>query len=103
MTCQNCFRSGIGGAIQLGVLGTIVLVAMWTAHFMLFRGRGFIAWIGLIVVVQNIVSSLFNSHLFDFTQGWLYVFGVGVVGGMVLREQSAAAAASPMAKPMNKS
>ena len=85
-------------AIQLGLLGTVVLVAMWTAHVMLFRGSGFIAWIGLIIVVQNVVSSLFNSHLFDFTQGWLYVFGVGVVGGMVLREQSTAAAASPMAK-----
>jgi hypothetical protein len=89
-------------AIQLGLLGTIVLVAMWAAHVMLFRGSGFIAWIGLIVVVQNIVASLFNSHLFDFTQGWLYVFGVGVAGGIVLREQSAASAASPMAKPMNK-
>jgi len=89
-------------AIQLGLLGTVVLVAMWTAHVMLFRGSGFIAWIGLIVVVQNIVSSLFNSHLFDFTQGWLYVFGVGVGGGMVLREQTMAATASPVAKPMNK-
>jgi len=89
-------------AIQLGVLGTVLLVAMWTAHVMLFRGSGFIAWIGLIIVVQNIVSSLFNSHLFDFTQGWLYVFGVGVGGGMVLRERSAASAASPMAKPMIK-
>jgi len=89
-------------AIQLGLLGTILLVAMWTAHVMLFRGSGFIAWIGLIIVVQNIVSSLFNSHLFDFTQGWLYVFGVGVVGGMVLRQQSPASAALPMAKPMNK-
>ena len=85
-------------AIQLGLIGTVVLLAMWTAHVMLFRGSGFIAWIGLIIVVQNIVSSLFNSHLFDFTQGWLYVFGVGVVGGMMLREQSTAAAASPMAK-----
>jgi O-antigen ligase len=37
--------------------------------------------------VQNIVSSLFNSHLFDFTSGWLYVFGVGVLGGMVLRQK----------------
>jgi len=37
--------------------------------------------------VQNIVSCLFNSHLFDFTQGWLYVFGVGVTGGMALRER----------------
>ena len=80
-------------AIQLGVLGTVLLVAMWAAHVMLFRGSGFIAWIGLIIVVQNIVSSLFNSHLFDFTQGWLYVFGVGVGGGVVLRKQSTAAAA----------
>jgi O-antigen ligase len=36
------------------------------------------------VVAQNIVSSLFNSHLFDFNQGWFYVFGVGVLGGTVL-------------------
>jgi hypothetical protein len=27
---------------------------------------------------------LFNSYLFDFSQGWLYVVGVGVAGGMVL-------------------
>jgi O-antigen ligase len=34
-----------------------------------------------------VVSSLFNSHLFDFTQGWIYVFGVGVAGGMILRRR----------------
>ena len=34
------------------------------------RGPGLVEWIGLVVVVQNIVGSLFNSHLFDFTQGW---------------------------------
>jgi O-antigen ligase len=44
-----------------------------------------IAWFGLVVVIYNIVSSAFNSHLFDFSQGWLYVFGVGVAGGMMLR------------------
>jgi O-antigen ligase len=75
-------------AIQLGLIGTVVLVAMRIAHLLLFTdGSGLVAWIGTIVVVQNIVSSLFNSHLFDFTSGWLYVFGVGVVGGMVLRQQ----------------
>jgi hypothetical protein len=26
--------------------------------------------------------------LFDFFHGWLYVFGVGVVGGMALRTRS---------------
>jgi len=41
----------------------------------------------LVVVTQNVVSSLFNSHLFDFTQGWIYVFGVGVAGGVVLRQR----------------
>jgi len=78
-------------AIQLGLVGTVVLLAMWIAHFSLFlRGAGLTAWIGMVVVVQNVVSSLFNSHLFDFTSGWLYVFGVGVAGGMVLRERDSA-------------
>jgi len=38
--------------------------------------------------VQNIVGSAFNSHLFDFLQGWIYVIGVGVAGGMVLRNRT---------------
>jgi O-antigen ligase len=74
-------------AIQLGLVGTVVLMAMWVAHFTLFRGSGLTAWIGLVIVTQNVVSSLVNSHLFDFTQSWLYVFGVGVAGGMALRER----------------
>ncbi len=53
----------------------------------LFRGAGLADWIGLVVVVQNIVGSLFNSHLFDFVQGWVYVVGVGVAGGMVLKQE----------------
>jgi hypothetical protein len=38
----------------------------------------------LLVVVQNIFSSLFNSHIFDFHEGWMYVLGVGVAGGMII-------------------
>jgi len=72
--------------VQLGLVGAVVLVAMWIAHVLLFHGGGLAAWFGLIVVVENIASSLLNSHLFDFTSGWLYVFGVGIIGGMVLRE-----------------
>jgi O-antigen ligase len=71
-------------AIQLGFIGTIVLIAMWIAHLALFRGDTLFAWFGLVIVVGNVVSSLFNSHLFDFTQGWLYVFGVGIAGGAIL-------------------
>jgi hypothetical protein len=46
------------------------------------------AWVGLLIVTQNIVGSFFNSHLFDFLQGWTYVLGVGVAGGMVLRARN---------------
>ena len=41
-----------------------------------------------MVVLQNMFSSLFNSHLFDFHEGWMYVLGVGIAGGMVLRARS---------------
>lgn len=73
-------------AIQLGLIGAAVLLAMWTAHYLLFRTAGWTAWVGTVVVVDNVVSSLVHSHLFDFMHGWLYVFGVGVAGGMVLRQ-----------------
>jgi O-antigen ligase len=73
--------------MQLGAIGIVVLLAMWLVHWRLFLGPDATAWIGLVVVAQNVVGSLFNSHLFDFTQGWLYVVGVGVAGGMMLRQQ----------------
>ncbi len=79
-------------AIQLGLIGAGVLLAMWWAHLMLFRAGGLTGWIGMLVVLENVVSSLFNSHLFDFTQGWLYVFGVGACGGMILRQRDKHAA-----------
>jgi O-antigen ligase len=72
--------------IQLGLVGVAALLAMWTAHWRLFRRRGLAAWIGLSAVTQNIVGSLFNSHLMDFTQAWIYIFAVGVFGGVVLRD-----------------
>jgi hypothetical protein len=43
-------------------------------------------------VAQNIFTSLFNSHLFDFHEGWMYVLGVGVAGGMALKSRSCHAA-----------
>src|SRR6266540_2744893 len=79
-------------AIQLGLVGTLVLFVMWVAHLRLFCGPGLAAGIGLAVVVQNIVSSFFNSSLFDFTHGWLYVWGVGVLGGMMLHQSPDAGA-----------
>ena len=60
---------------------------MWIAHLALFTGPGALVWLGLVLVVENILSSTVHSHLFDFNNGWLYVFGVGVLGGTVLRER----------------
>jgi O-antigen ligase len=74
-------------AIPLGFVGVLLLVAMWVVHFRMFLLPEPAAWVGLSVVTQNIVGSLFNTHLFDFAQGWLYVFGVGIAGGIVLRKQ----------------
>lgn len=76
-------------AIQLGLIGTAALIAMWLAHLALFRGGGLMAWIGIVLVVQNLASAPFNSHLFDSFHGWLYAFGVGVVGGIALRGRRA--------------
>ena len=74
-------------ALQWGLLGVILLWMMWYYHLTLFLERTLVSWMGFIVVVQNIVSSLLNSHLFDFHEGWLYALGVGVAGGTVLAKR----------------
>jgi O-antigen ligase len=74
-------------AVQLGLIGVAVLYAMWLAHALMFRGGAWPTWIGLGLVVQTVVSALFNSQLFYFTPGWIYVFGVGVLGGMALADR----------------
>jgi O-antigen ligase len=91
---SNPHNQTLNVAIQWGAVGVVVLYAMWWFHLMLFRGDGLMAWIGLLVVVQNIFTSLFNSHLFDFHEGWMYVLGVGIAGGTVLRARRAGAPAA---------
>jgi O-antigen ligase len=82
----NPHNQTLNVAVQWGAIGVVLLFAMWLMHLLLFRGEGLAAWIGLMVVLQNIFTSLFNSHIFDFNEGWMYVLGVGVAGGMVLRD-----------------
>ena len=95
----NPHNQTLNVAVQWGTVGVVILYAMWLSHFSLFRGEGLAAWIGLMVVLQNMFSSLFNSHLFDFHEGWMYVLGVGIAGGMVLRARSEAAESSGTARP----
>lgn len=92
---NNPHNQTLNIAIQWGVVGVLLLYAMWWAHLRLFRGEGLVAWIGLLVVVQNIFTSLFNSHISDFHEGWMYVLGVGVAGGMAIRARSRADAGEP--------
>jgi hypothetical protein len=85
---SNPHNQTLSVAVQWGVVGVLVLYALWFAHLLVFRGEGLACWIGLLVVVQNMLSSLLNTHLFDFTPGWIYVLGVGVAGGMARASKS---------------
>jgi O-antigen ligase len=87
---RNPHNQTLNVAVQWGALGVVTLYAMWFSHLMLFRGGGLMAWIGLLVVVQNFFTSLFNSHIFDFNEGWMYVLGVGIAGAAVLKGPTSA-------------
>jgi O-antigen ligase len=91
----NPHNQTLNVAIQWGALGVLVLYMMWLVHLLIFRGDDLANWVGLLVVVQNIVSSLFNSHLFDFHEGWMYVLGVGVAGGMARQMGGSRITATP--------
>jgi O-antigen ligase len=86
----NPHNQFLATAIQIGLPGALLLLAMWAAQFRMFLFPGPMAWVGLSAVTQNIVSSTINSHLSDFANGWLYVFGLGIAGGAMLRVQAAA-------------
>jgi O-antigen ligase len=87
-TANNPHNQIFAVAIQLGFVGFVILMSMWAAHWLLFLEAGTVGWIGLVVVTQNFASSLFNSHLLDFTQAWIYVFGVGIAGGVLKASSS---------------
>jgi O-antigen ligase len=72
-------------SIQVGLIGGALLLAMWAAHFATFSGGGDVSILGQAVVLQNIVGSMFNSHISTVTQGTLYCLAVGLLAGLVLR------------------
>jgi O-antigen ligase len=72
-------------AIQVGLVGGAILLAMWAVHFSMFVGSSFACAMGQAVVLQNFIGSLFNSHISTVTQGMLYCLAVGLLGGIVQR------------------
>jgi O-antigen ligase len=89
LASANPHNQVLATAIQLGFIGAGMLLAMWIAHLLFFLAPGLPAGMGFMIVAQNIISSQFNSSLFDYSIGWVYVLGVGVLGGMTLRGSSA--------------
>jgi len=78
-------------AIQLGIFGLIILIAMWVAHFALFRGSGLACLArpgdGLCRTSPHPCSIRICS--IPSTAGCTS-FGVGVLGGMVLHQAATA-------------
>jgi len=103
MVVSNPHNQTLNVAVQWGLVGVVLLWAMWIVHLLLFRGEGLVAWIGLLVVVQNMLSSLVNSHLFDFTEGWIYVLGVGIAAGMTLAQRVSLQSLAPAGASMSRS
>ncbi|NPV24152.1 O-antigen ligase domain-containing protein [Bradyrhizobium aeschynomenes] len=75
--------------LQWGLVGLILLAAMWISHFRLFRSPDWMEWVGLTVVVQSVIGSLLSTSLLDVSEGWIYVLGVGVAGGVMLGRANA--------------
>ncbi len=74
--------------LQVGLVGGVILLAMWFAHFRLFTGSDMASTMGLAIVAQNFVGSLFNSHISQVTQGMLYCLGVGLLGAVALHRRA---------------
>ncbi|HWL06524.1 MAG TPA: O-antigen ligase family protein [Xanthobacteraceae bacterium] len=90
LVTRNPHNQVLTVGIQLGLAGVALLVATWLSHLLLlWRASGPVAWAGLVVTVTGIVGAMFNSMLFDFTPGWLYILMVGTMAGHVLRESRA--------------
>ncbi|MDQ8731318.1 O-antigen ligase family protein [Bradyrhizobium daqingense] len=81
----NPHNQTLSAAVQWGLLGVLVLYGMWGAHLRMFVGSGYISDLGLVVITQNIIGSVFNSHLSDFTEGWMYVLGVAALAGIIAK------------------
>ena len=71
-------------AIPFGLTGVLALAAALIAHARLFWGSGIERFIGQGVLLLFLISGTVNSHLMTFTESKMYLFSVGILGGLVL-------------------
>jgi O-antigen ligase len=69
--------------IQTGLMGGALLILMWIVHFKAFLGDDLPCIFGQAIVLQNVLSSLFNSSISQVTQGTLYCLAIGLLAGLV--------------------
>ncbi|WP_315751530.1 MULTISPECIES: O-antigen ligase family protein [unclassified Bradyrhizobium] len=90
LAVSNPHSQTLAAAIQWGILGVLIVWMMWIAHLGLFLSNtSFAAWVGMLATAQNIASSVFNSHLVDSYELWLYVLAVGIAGGAMMSRRHA--------------
>jgi O-antigen ligase len=69
--------------LQVGVIGGLLLWAMWIAHARMFLARDTVSVMGQAIVLQNVIGGMFNSHISAVTQGMLYCLAVGLLASVV--------------------
>ncbi len=80
-------------AIPFGGLGLLALLAFWGLHLYAVWGTGFYHRVGQAVIAQNALSGLFNSYLFTFDTGWMYVLLISACIAAIWNEQRRSQAA----------
>lgn len=73
----NPHNQSLSTALQTGLFGTALLIAMWASHVIGLWHSSLAGRLGMGIALLNIGGGFFNSHLSDFTQGWFYVVGIG--------------------------
>lgn len=63
----------IAVAIPYGALGLAALAGLWIALAAAFFGSGLYSWLGQAFVLQQLVASMFDSVIWIFERGWLFV------------------------------
>jgi len=92
---SNPHNQTLNVAVQWGVVGVVVLYAMWLVHLCCsaatgwWRGLDCWSWCKIFSLRCSILTSSISTR-----DGW-YVLGVGVAGGMVLTTGSREAASGP--------